>query len=56
MISCDLKKVLTHLLYLPVFGPVSFHHIAIEFTHDGKIEYTKNRKDLAHIISFWVLG
>ena len=59
MKSCDLKKALAHLFYFPIFGAVGLHYIAIEFTHDGMIEYLqypKNRKDLAHMYSIEATG
>ena len=57
--SCDIKQALSHLLYFPFFAAVRYYHKAIEFTHDGMIEYLhfpKARKDLADMYSIEATG
>jgi hypothetical protein len=52
MVSCDIRKALTQLLYFPFFAAVPISHRAIEYTHGGMVEYLqfpKSRKDVAEV-------
>ena len=52
MISCDLTSAFKHLLKFPLLNAHSLPYRAIEFTHDGMIEYLhypKARIDMAAI-------
>ena len=59
MKSCNITAALSQLLYFPFFAAVGLKYIAIEFIHDGMIEYLqypKARKDLAHMYSIEATG
>ena len=52
MISCDMTAAFEHLLKFPILNTHPISHHAIEFTHDGMIEYLhypKARIDIAEI-------
>ena len=54
MISCDIEKALKHLLHFPLLSAVPLRYRAVQFTHDGMIEYLrypKSRRALAGLES-----
>ena len=57
--SCNIKLALSRLLHFPFFAAVRYRYKAIEFTHDGMIEYLhfpNSRKDLADMYSIEATG
>ena len=59
MRSCDIRRALEHLLHFPLFAAGRLRYIAIEFTHDGMIEYLqypKSREALANMYSIQAGG
>ena len=62
MKSCNIAPALEHLLKFPIFSGHPVHYRAIEFTHDGMIEYLKfpnTRKEMADVKTYsgglWLL-
>ena len=50
--SCDITSALEHLKKFPIFSGAPVHYKAVEFTHDGMIDYLKmpyTRKEMAAI-------
>ena len=59
MKSCNIEEALSRLFHFPFFAAVPFKFIAVEFAHDGMLEYLhypKARKDLANMYSIEATG
>ena len=52
MISCDIEEPLKHLIRFPFFSSSPLISMAIEYTHDGMIDYLhypKDRRDISNM-------
>ena len=55
MISCNIGEALKHLARFPFFSSHPLDRMAIEYTHDGMIDYLhypEDRRDISNMISF----